>query len=587
MFGKLANIFRGTVSKKANQAITQNTSKASQALRHNVDEGARNWLAGTFNLDKNQLSQALKDNAANVRWLREKGATNRTKLNDLAKQGLVLNDVRGRNVLNLDTGNQLLDVSDIDDVFNKASLGQGTTLKGNKEIQIQIEAFKAGFAPTSKKSKQLLSSNEHAFKTAQRWRREANKFKNSKDAGQAQVAEIKFALSNALEDRINQNLDNYVGAEAIRSELLEGMRKSGFDPKEIEKIAQLPADKLNISTLRQEMAPYAWANDIVERLDTLKRPYGSGESSGINSFLAAVPGLQKGLRGVENKTTKLLGGIQMDAGTGNLMRNRAVQAGLGGAGLLGGLTLAGGIMANRGTGQAQQNPQNLNPAQQAMMSDMGDMGIPVSQQLLANAQMKAQGLSPQGGSLLGSMGSGEARWNPFSETALLDAFDRAMAANDYESAYMIYQQLQNAPQASTGGTSELSAGQQTKIAEAVNGLDMLDELEAKFNAAGGARGVLGGTFQNIFGGLNSDSRLYNDTKNLMGMALMKSFVNMGATEQDAKRYVDQLPKYTDTPETAQAKIDMLRQIINKSIQNIQTVGGAGNSGVEPIAQTTL
>lgn len=122
----------------------------------------------------------------------------------------------------------------------------------------------------------------------------------------------------------------------------------------------------------------------------------------------------------------------------------------------------------------------------------------------------------------------------------------------------------------------LSSSQQTQIQNLDSSLNSLDQMEALFTEAGGGKGMVGGSLENLAnlvtgGSANKNLSVYNSMKNSIGMAIVKNFVNLGSTESDAKKYADALPDITDSSEVAKAKIDRLRTLITQARQNVYNV----------------
>lgn len=105
-----------------------------------------------------------------------------------------------------------------------------------------------------------------------------------------------------------------------------------------------------------------------------------------------------------------------------------------------------------------------------------------------------------------------------------------------------------------------------------NSLNSLDQLETLYNAAGGGKGMSGNfdKLANLLtnGAANYNLSTYNAAKESLGMAIVKNFVNLGATEQDAERYAAMLPEITDTPQMAQQKLATLRGLVQRAQQNV-------------------
>lgn len=136
-------------------------------------------------------------------------------------------------------------------------------------------------------------------------------------------------------------------------------------------------------------------------------------------------------------------------------------------------------------------------------------------------------------------------------------------ASLYESAKKMY---------GTDDKVELSSADKSTLQNLNNSIASLDQLEALYTAAGGGKGFSGNldNIANFFtnGAANYNLSTYNSAKESLGMAIVKNFVNLGATESDAKRYAAMLPEITDTQEMAQQKLTTLRSLIQQAQRNV-------------------
>lgn len=136
-------------------------------------------------------------------------------------------------------------------------------------------------------------------------------------------------------------------------------------------------------------------------------------------------------------------------------------------------------------------------------------------------------------------------------------------ASLYESAKKMY---------GTDDKVELSSSDKSTLQNLNNSIASLDQLEALYTAAGGGKGLSGNldNIANFFtnGAANYNLSTYNSAKESLGMAIVKNFVNLGATESDAKRYAAMLPEITDTQEMAQQKLTTLRSLIQQAQRNV-------------------
>lgn len=180
--------------------------------------------------------------------------------------------------------------------------------------------------------------------------------------------------------------------------------------------------------------------------------------------------------------------------------------------------------------------------------------------------------------------------NPMSEqmaqignqmTQLSQAMSSAMAAGDftaygqladlYAQAYKMYDSL-SATSAASDKSNELTTSQQTQLTNLNNSLTSLDQLEQAYADAGGAQGLAGNLseFANKFtgGAVNRGLANYNNMRQSIGAAIIKNFVNLGATEADMKAYMAMLPTAADTADQAQYKFAKLREMLNQAKANV-------------------
>ena len=142
-------------------------------------------------------------------------------------------------------------------------------------------------------------------------------------------------------------------------------------------------------------------------------------------------------------------------------------------------------------------------------------------------------------------------------------------ADLYQQAYKIY------GAGTTTGTSQLNNLSNSQI-ENINKLDTagnaIDELEQLFNQAGGGQGLIGGNIANWLGsiGLNSDVATYNSISrgliNQIGAAIGKT--DSLNTEGEVNRALELIPKMTDDAQTAQNKLNQLRQMLSTNKQTV-------------------
>ncbi|MFV0485359.1 MAG: hypothetical protein ACK5MU_04020 [Candidatus Saccharimonadales bacterium] len=141
----------------------------------------------------------------------------------------------------------------------------------------------------------------------------------------------------------------------------------------------------------------------------------------------------------------------------------------------------------------------------------------------------------------------------------------------YDRLNEVYSMLKNTyerqAKSQSGASADLSAGDKTTLQNIQNSRNSLNQIADAFAKAGGGQG-LAGVLTNTFGGLDENVRYYNDLRNSLGMAIIKNFVNLGATESDAKRYADMLPQFTDTSDSAQRKLATISDLLSGYEQSI-------------------
>ena len=151
-------------------------------------------------------------------------------------------------------------------------------------------------------------------------------------------------------------------------------------------------------------------------------------------------------------------------------------------------------------------------------------------------------------------------------------------AETYKDALELYPEEEETSTQSNGLDS-LSDKQIENINKIESAEASIDQLEELFNKAGGAKGVIGGKIANLAGsaGMNSDVATYNQiAKGLINqIAAATGKTDTLNTEGEVKRALDLIPAFTDTKETAQAKLTALRQMLATNKQNMYS-----NYGVE-------
>jgi hypothetical protein len=238
------------------------------------------------------------------------------------------------------------------------------------------------------------------------------------------------------------------------------------------------------------------------------------------------------------------------------------------------------IGRTEGISQAKNNVQNARKAQdyqnlEAMLGGMaGDAG------LTGIGGMASLGMGGTAGTTGTLAGQTAATANPQIEQLgqISRAMDLALNAGDitaynqlaslYSTAYKMYE-LQNPSQEKE---TKLSSSQQSTLRDIDTSENTLSQLKEAYQKAGGAKGLAGNLdeFGNwITGGnLNRNLDTYESLKNSLGAAIIKNVVNLGGTEQDAKRYTEMLPKVSDSPEQAAQKFADIEQMLKVARESV-------------------
>lgn len=167
------------------------------------------------------------------------------------------------------------------------------------------------------------------------------------------------------------------------------------------------------------------------------------------------------------------------------------------------------------------------------------------------------------------------------------AMTNAINDEDYKTfgaLYEMYQnQVANLQKSSNKDYSNpinWSASDRGDLLSAQDGMGMIDSLEQSYLEAVGEgggnvlQGTLRGIANNISGGnLDRSASNYEKQAASIGAGIIKNLINLGSTEYDAARYVDYLPKITDTKEQAAQKLQVLRDAYQRKINNLYSVYG--------------
>lgn len=169
-------------------------------------------------------------------------------------------------------------------------------------------------------------------------------------------------------------------------------------------------------------------------------------------------------------------------------------------------------------------------------------------------------------------------WTDILGSAMTSAID-ADDAEAFGQLYAMYQEAISKQSSSKDYTNPVnwSTSDRSSLLKAQNGLDQIDQLaESYSNAVGEGSNAVQGTLRqwanNVSAGnLDPSAENYVKQANSIGAGIIKNLVNLGSTEYDAERYIDYLPKLTDTKEQAAQKLQVLRNAYQNVINNLYSV----------------
>jgi hypothetical protein len=127
-------------------------------------------------------------------------------------------------------------------------------------------------------------------------------------------------------------------------------------------------------------------------------------------------------------------------------------------------------------------------------------------------------------------------------------------------------------------------GLDTASQKAMLGLEQanntVDQIEQMFTSAGGGKGRIGGVVGTLMGKVTgSPLNTYQQAAPNMAALISRALGNTGAmSDGDVARAVGSLPKATDSPQQAQAKLAALRQILAANAQSVMQTAAAGSKG---------
>ena len=360
----------------------------------------------------------------------------------------------------------------------------------------------------------------------------AYNWEDSKDALTKMAGNACKKEADAVRKAIDDTMDS-INVD-YKTPLVEGMKVNGEDPKYIRKVGEQPNFKF--SDLRKDQSDWITmeklANNPLREEDTLKV---AGIDTGFkNPFTAAADKIKEkvyekqayGDGGAEN-TINFTDAAQKP----NDLLNNLKNAGLVGAGALGGALLGGG----------GQNPQTL-PQQ---------------------PDMTAQNEPEEGQDPYASLTIGGYNYNQLENGYML-----ALQAGDTAAAKIIQNMmglLDDKVQRITKAQSQKSSKKDTASKQR-NAMSVLNNLMTNYKAGGPIGGRLTQLLNTITGGgYDPKSAAYESgSKGSLGM-IIKALGDSGAlSEGDQQRAMSLLPQVTDTQAAANVKYQQLIQILKSA-----------------------
>lgn len=361
----------------------------------------------------------------------------------------------------------------------------------------------------------------------------AYNWEDSKDALTKMAGNACKKEADAVRKAIDDTMDS-INVD-YKTPLVEGMKANGEDPKYIRKVGEQPNFKF--SDLRKDQSDWITmeklANNPLKEEDTLKV---AGIDTGFkNPFTAAADKIKEkvyekqayGDGGAEN-TINFTDAVQKP----NNLLNNLKNAGLVGAGAIGGALLGGG---------GGQNPQTL-PQQ----PDMTAQNEPEEEQ------------DPYASLTIGG----------YNYNQLENGYMLALQAGDTAAAKIIQNMmglLDDKAQRIAKTQSQKSSKNNTASKQR-NAMSVLNNLMTNYKAGGPIGGRLTQLLNTITGGgYDPKSAAYESgSKGSLGMVI-KALGDSGAlSEGDQQRAMTLLPQVTDTQAAANAKYQQLIQILRSA-----------------------
>lgn len=400
----------------------------------------------------------------------------------------------------------------------------------------------------------------------------AYKWEDSNDALTTMAGKAMKEEADAVRKAIDDAMDN-INVD-YKSSLIEMAAENGEDPAYLRKIAAKPDFKF--SDLRKDQSDWIAINDLsgnkikeaptinVLGVDTgINNPFTAGadkikekiyeRQAGGAAGAGAGAGFAGGVGGGNGVPTGAEGPINFQtAGAAKPgILGRAKDAGLVGAGVLGGLLLGGNGGGNRqGSGSTLGDVLAANQAQQAQ-EQMGT-GIGTSS-------------DPYYGYTVGG----------YTYDELAEGYARALQAGDASAAQSIASLMEIIENKASQTMTQQKYADSKKSSTSNNSasaVNVLSNLYDLYNSIQGGTGPIAGNVTNFMntitgGGYNTEANTYWQVSRGALGKLIKGMGDTGAlSEGDQKRALQMIPNITDTREAAEQKFMALYNILSSAAQ---------------------
>lgn len=526
------DIARGAVSKLGS------VSKKSR-LGDALVEASNTGLNAPLSLTRKGMREIGPDANSKIGMLRDR--TGLESMNDLRRFAKELTG--GKNSM-------------LDEMTNavRTNLGKGNNVDLT-DLQSQLRDVRDGISDKLVRSE---FDNKDPIALANYLRGAAKDIRRS--ATVTESASEKAKLLDNLGIEINKRIDDNVDPKYVkqmyddaademlsrsREALLRGDKKISTAYKRLAKeYAVTPAEERAINAWRSAKKDFV---DIQNMGKLSDQATGGGSFSRVVNQVPVVGPLADSLlsQPVEALSQKA-GGAMRDLGRSfqsgkaqDVLRKGAIIGG-------GGLTLAslmggrGGSSQSMGAGSIMSVPGSTPGGQASVMNSL--MGVPQNEPTVGG----------------------------YTRLELEDGYVAALMAGDAKAADAIGSILDimnnNEKRTSDSGGSKKSDADQKRE----SAMNIINQLMTTYEAGGGGQGVLGGTLTNLMntvtgGAYNENMAAYDQvSKGSLG-AIVKAMGDSGQlSEGDQERALAALPKSTDTPGTAQKKLELLTSILKNA-----------------------